>query len=261
MNESVCRADSRYVSVNKINRLWLEGACSYWVGVRSAKAGFTLAEVLITLGIIGVVAAMTIPGLMTAHLKHVTETKLEKAVSTLNQVIRLSEDENGQMENWDKTLSHKDFINRYFAPHMKIMQLCNPITDCGYKVKNAAQTWKNLRGVYSSYSGANYRGRTPILAMDGIVYTFNFLNDGNASEVDNDKTIIIDINGYQKPNQFGKDVYFLYRVEEADSIIPYGADKSKEEIKKDCSVTGTGMYCAALIRDNGWKIPNGYPLK
>ena len=222
----------------------------------TSKLAFTLAEVLITLGIIGVVAAITIPGLITAHQKHVVETKLEKAVSSLNQVIRLSEDENGQMENWDKTLSHNEFIDRYFRPYMKIMQLCNPRVDCGYK-----NSWKMLNGSYGAYSAQNYRGRTPILAMDGIVYTFNFLNDGGEAESDNDKTIIIDINSYQEPNQFGKDVFFLYRVEEADSIIPYGADKTKEAIKNDCSKTGTGMYCAALIRENGWKIPNGYPFK
>ena len=60
--------------------------------------GFTLAEVLITLGIIGVVAALTIPNLMTAHKKHKIEAKLTKAVSTINQIIKQSEAENGEME-------------------------------------------------------------------------------------------------------------------------------------------------------------------
>ncbi len=35
--------------------------------------GFTLAEILITLGIIGIVAAMTIPALITKHKRHVVE--------------------------------------------------------------------------------------------------------------------------------------------------------------------------------------------
>lgn len=52
---------------------------------------FTLAEILITLGVIGVVAAITIPGLITAHKKHVTATKLERAVSVITQAIRLSD--------------------------------------------------------------------------------------------------------------------------------------------------------------------------
>ena len=62
------------------------------------KTAFTLAEVLITLGIIGVVAAMTIPNLLTAHKKHVIESKLERAVSVINQTIKMSESENGEME-------------------------------------------------------------------------------------------------------------------------------------------------------------------
>ena len=77
---------------------------------------FTLAEILITLGIIGVVAAITIPSLMTAHKKHVTGAKLKKSVSTLNQAIKLSESENGELETWDKSLDQEEFINIYLRP-------------------------------------------------------------------------------------------------------------------------------------------------
>lgn len=60
-----------------------------------AKFGFTLSEVLITLGIIGVVAAMTIPILITNYQKKETVTKLRRAISILNQAYRLSFDDNG----------------------------------------------------------------------------------------------------------------------------------------------------------------------
>ncbi|MDE6138465.1 MAG: type II secretion system GspH family protein [Candidatus Gastranaerophilales bacterium] len=53
-----------------------------------SKAGFTLAEVLITLGIIGVVAAITIPGLLTRSEQNVTVTKLERAISVLNKAYK-----------------------------------------------------------------------------------------------------------------------------------------------------------------------------
>ena len=56
---------------------------------------FTLAEVLITLGIIGVVAAMTIPTLMTKYQKHVALTRLKKTYSQLNQVFKLLNEEQG----------------------------------------------------------------------------------------------------------------------------------------------------------------------
>lgn len=221
------------------------------------NCGFTLAEVLITLGIIGVVAALTIPTLMTAHKKHETAAKLKKAVSTINQAIKLSESENGELENWDRSLTQKDFINKYFAPYMKISQLCIPATVCGYK---SDVEWRQLNGILGNYGSINNGGRTPFLAFDGVVYAYSAFAAGSASIVgDNDRVIIVDINGAQKPNQFGKDVFFLYRIEEEDSIIPYGADKTNDEIKKSCSKTGNGFYCAALIRANGWEIPNDYP--
>lgn len=221
-----------------------------------AQKGFTLSEVLITLGIIGVVAAITIPGLITNYRKHVAATTLEKSISTLNQTIKLSENENGELETWDKSLHHEEFIDKYFRPYIKIMQTCNPITKCGYKSQTP---WKNLTGAAAGiYGSPNHRGRTPFIAMDGILYTFGFINDGGAPDSNNDKIIIIDINNSRGPNQFGKDIFFLYRKDEA-SIYPYGADKSSKEIRNDCSKNGQGLYCAAWIRENGWKIPSDYP--
>ena len=51
------------------------------------KQAFTLAEVLITLGIIGVVAAMTLPALIQSYANTVVETRLAKFYSTINQAI------------------------------------------------------------------------------------------------------------------------------------------------------------------------------
>ena len=55
------------------------------------KNGFTLAEVLITLGIIGIVAAMTLPALVGKYQKKVTVTRLKKFYSTMQQAIQLAE--------------------------------------------------------------------------------------------------------------------------------------------------------------------------
>lgn len=222
------------------------------------NCGFTLAEVLITLGIIGVVAALTIPTLMTAHKKHVTAAKLKRAVSSINQAIKLSESENGEVENWDRTLPQNEFIDKYFRPYMKITQVCNPVTDCGYK---SDAPWTYMNGTTNgSYSHPNFGDRTPFLTMDGFMYTYSiFPNDSDLIMSNNNRIIIVDINGSEKPNQFGKDVFFLYRIEEEDSIIPYGANKTDGEIRRSCSKTGDGFYCAALIRANGWEIPNSYP--
>lgn len=225
-----------------------------------AKAGFTLAEVLITLGIIGVVAAMTIPNLMTAHKKRVIESKLKKAVSTINQAIKLSESENGELETWDKTLPKEEFVKKYFSPYMKVMKICTNEDRCGYNMKSP-NIWSYLNGTPNGcYNSPFNNDRTPFISMDGILYVFGFSPISGVA-ADNDKIIIIDINGSEKPNKFGHDVFFLVRNEQADSITPYGADKGHNAIKNDCSATGSGMYCAAWIYQNGWNIPSGYPIK
>ena len=58
--------------------------------------GFTLAEVLITLTVIGVVAALTLPTVISHHNKKVVETKLAKFYSTMNEAIQRSIIDNGE---------------------------------------------------------------------------------------------------------------------------------------------------------------------
>ena len=67
---------------------------------RNDRAAFTLAEVLITLGIIGVVAALTLPNLIENHQKQVTASHLKKMYSIVKNAVNLAEIENGPKENW-----------------------------------------------------------------------------------------------------------------------------------------------------------------
>ena len=89
---------------------------------------FTLAEVLITLGIIGIVAAMTIPSLMTKYRKSIVETRLKDSYSIFANAIRLAESEYGtgfeptegiSGNGWNRRNAKAVFDN-YFRPFMKI---------------------------------------------------------------------------------------------------------------------------------------------
>ena len=74
------------------------------------KRAFTLAEVLITLGIIGIVVALTMPALIWNYRKKQTVTQLKKVYSALQQSILMSQNEYGDIADWDWTLSTKDFF-------------------------------------------------------------------------------------------------------------------------------------------------------
>lgn len=103
----------------------------------NGQIAFTLAEVLITLGIIGVVAALTLPNLIADYRASVVETRLKKFYSVMNQAILHSVNENGEVENWnyfiDQTTDDDgEYINKsdisdlsfqkYLAPYLKIIE-------------------------------------------------------------------------------------------------------------------------------------------
>ena len=90
------------------------------------RMGFTLAEVLITLGIIGIVASMTIPTLVGKYRKQVVVTRMQKFYSSFNQAIKLSELDNGEMSTWNMMGGGNyntpegsiEFFNNYLKKYM-----------------------------------------------------------------------------------------------------------------------------------------------
>ena len=68
--------------------------------MKELQQAFTLAEVLITLGIIGIVAAMTIPNLMTKYYEKRTVNQLKEIQSIIAQSVRMSEEEFGDASSW-----------------------------------------------------------------------------------------------------------------------------------------------------------------
>ena len=65
------------------------------------KFAFTLSEVLITIAIIGIVAILTVPNLVTQYQKFVVETRLKKAYVTFTQAMQLAIAEYGSPKHWD----------------------------------------------------------------------------------------------------------------------------------------------------------------
>ena len=219
---------------------------------------FTLAEVLITLGIIGVVAAMTIPTLITGYQKKVTVAKLQKAIAVFNQAYRLSYNDNGDI---DDSLSTEQIFNTYWAPYIKRAVLCTSAYVCRYKSNDPFYTTsKNRAGFTLIHPSSRYVFMTP----DGFTYIiFKTSFNIDRSEVKS-KLITVDINGAEGPNRYGRDVFALKYESGGNGIVPMGNDKTDRQINKSCSktstvITATDSYCAERIRRNGWVIDKDYP--
>lgn len=228
------------------------------------KKGFTLAEVLITLGIIGVVAAMTIPNLITGYQKTQAVQRLKKAYSVMQQAIKLSEEDNGDVGSWDTTLKGKEFFHMYLFNYLKVMNEYSST-----ELKKLAPR-KNLNG--TEYVGKVYNNANAyhFTLLDGSMITthLNSTSEGGL-------WVGIDVNGLAKPNQLGRDT-FLYFFSTEYGLRPlgdrgtpsnwsYGTYTRKKVGPKgshahSCTKSKQGYWCAALIMQDGWTMSSDYPF-
>ncbi len=233
------------------------------------KRAFTLAEVLITLGIIGVVAAMTIPTLINSYKKKVVETQLKHSYSIINQAVKLSVAENDEVAGWDFTLPAEEFMKRYFTPYIKV------------DVKKVSTDTGMLGDIESA------------LSINGTQFLINRYTVRPTGGLYHFLRITVDINGTQKPNQQGRDRFNFYIVPTAKNVyntgegdclhyVPsegvyydgYGftdkelisyswrgcrGEKAKDKDYDDESAINS--FCVGMIARNNWKIPKDYPFK
>ena len=224
-----------------------------------AKFAFTLAEVLITLGIIGIVAAMTIPTLISNYQKKQTVTKLQKAISILNQAYKLSFDDVGEPSAQEAfNMGAEQYFQTYWAPYIKTALICTTYQQCGYK---NIQPWVRPNNRNDSLAVVDPDHRATFYTADGFLYVIFTAAGDTGAEVANHK-VIVDINGAEGPNKLGRDVFFLTRVEkDGAGIQTLGMDESDQSINRECSTAGLSLYCAERIRRAGWEIDKSYPWK
>ncbi len=216
-------------------------------------SGFTLAEVLITLAIIGVVAALTIPTVVKNYQKQQTIAKLKKAWSMISQAYNMSQAQNGMYQTWDKAvdIGTAQYFNQYWKPYLKVSKVCTSYSDCGYK---ALAPWKHSNGNNSTTNVVSTTSRTTFLTPDGILFII-FTSSGSLAVND---SVIIDLNGSKEPNVFGKDLFRFTRTDKG--ILPNCyATNNMTTINNNCSKTGAGDCCAAKLSRDGWEMKDNYP--
>ena len=244
----------------------------------SKKAAFTLAEVLITLGIIGVVAAMTIPTLVANYRKAKVETDLKTSYSILQNLVKLSTVENGDPSTWGITNDDHDTFDKYFLPYLKGVYNCDPA-----EIESANETQKGRcqTAIYTSednYINTNLAKKKYILSNGiGIMY-----RSGGALTTTQRRGIFwIDISRGDKL-VMGKNVFTYnlvvvnngYFVTGTKDYMPnksfcdsayISRSKLINNCKRGASVIedgfSMGLECTAMIECNGWKIPDDYPIK
>ena len=223
---------------------------------------FTLAEVLITLGIIGVVAVLTMPPLIAKYQKKETAVRLVKTYAELSQAVKLSEIDNDIVDNWNYSLGAQAFFDKYLKNYMKKVTIL------------PSSKWKSLVS-YKMLNGTAFDNSCLLYDVSTIGV---MLSNGTIMyiipQTTQFKLIYIDINGLNPPNKYGKDL-FSFSIQPTYGLVPYGfgttnssGDTFGTEYNRAiligtsnsaCKKSGTGTWCAALIRLDGWEIKNDYP--
>jgi len=214
-------------------------------GNHSSLRGFTLAEVLIVLGIIGVVAALTMPPLISNYKKRVVENKLKQTYSIFNQAIRLSEIKNGEASTWitpssayGSSVNSKKCLNTYILPYLN-----------GLKKFEDNQTYIKIflnNGVYTYWAWNG--GHFEVYTRFKLPKSENFV-DGIG----------------------GKDYFLFYLRPNLRDFVPAGWQFTQTKVGLmteggglhacNNNIRGFHINCARLIMLNGWRIPKDYPFK
>lgn len=204
------------------------------------KHGFTLAEILITVGIVGTVAAVTMPALLSNSQKNGIGPAVAKAYNTLNDAtnIMLASSASTSVQSVLGSQTYAEKIKKYAK-----LSTASDIPD------------------YKKYSGGSLSvGSVHALqSSDGMLFLISSIgNDGY--------NVYVDTNGLAKPNTAGKDL-FLFFVSDDGSILPYGGSAYGEKFsggilyESNCYVDSNGnahvsdaLTCTGFIADNGWKV-------
>ena len=217
---------------------------------KGSKAGFTLAEVLITLGIIGIVAAMTIPNLNAKLQTKQTVVKLEAAHSILSRAYKLAVYENGDVESWDigksDTTEGANKLMNYFLPALKTAQVCGTSkTGC------FAKKYISARGQQVPWQPDTWQRYAGVKLLNGLPILFFSLGTGCTNKA-LCGMIRIDVNGERKPNQYGVDT-FQFNIT-SEGIVPSGAINADEnglcDYNYNNKVAESGIHCTSWIMKN-----------
>ncbi len=216
------------------------------------RNAFTLAEVLITLGIIGIVASMTLPTLTAKTRKAEATARLKKFYSVMNQAITMAENDYGFCGDWEyEKMSDYDnpdsvnanygvseaFSKKYLIPYMKI-------------TGSREQEWITAQNqILKGYS---------ITFPDGSV-----MNSKVGSCID----ISFDVNGDRKPNKRGYDQFIFVFCNSKYSVLKnkkrcfssYKPESTRDENLQNCK--DEPYYCSALLQWDNWEFKDDYPYK
>lgn len=254
------------------------------------KKGFTLAEVLITLGVIGVVAAMTMPALIAKYEKHIVLTRLQRTFNVLSNALVAAQAEYGDPAGWTFTGLNDEytdessarvneiFASTYITPYLAKGYDFFPsksLSDLGYKTNITNRAGFSMTIITLTKKGVSLRLNDGTIIFPAAILV---KATGNVSWKGQSRITGVyyyaDVNGTKGPNVLGKDVFCLsfYLISrprlmfDLPSTISYNEagitgvkikPYTRDDLIQNCK--NVGEYCGYLLQSDGWKFNYDYP--
>ena len=173
--------------------------------MKNKDFGFTLSEVLITLGIIGVVAAITLPVVINKINDIKFNSQRKKALSAIEQVYWQIYEEHGAFPEGLCSINDSKCFGELFKQKLK----ADYETEWYPSTDELPECWKNKN--VANRSEQHYCFST----MDNIFYDFDMEYKDRAPIIN------IDVNGSNKPNKWGKDIYSIRITDRKFKVYSY----------------------------------------
>lgn len=211
--------------------------------MRYKNKAFTLSELLIALGIIGVIATLSIPSIVSTIQYNILATQLKNNVVAIQQAI-----EDQKVEHKTQDLDDTDFKSaESFYSIMSKAQTCSGDTKCWGEKYRAISV--------DAYEPAIPKDGEGIKLKNGATLSYKYtktMKQGDESEMNNSlrknefARIYIDVNGPEQPNIIGRDLFRIIIFENGNirgsgSLNPGTCDETTE--------------CFNALMRNNWKMP------
>ncbi len=233
-----------------------------FVSGQTVRFGFTLAEVLVTLGIIGVVSAMTVPTLMQNHQRKTYVVQLHKVYNELQQAFVQYMADRNALNLREAGITDQDTMNNFVTTYFKIVSRCsdpNDVKPCFDDPNNYKKISGNVANGFTNCQNST-DGCTFTLASGATIRPWLAGSDELAFIV-----AVVDVNGPKGPNVFGRD-FFDMCIDvngNIDSCLPNGTvpsfplteDKRDELFNSGCLGNSASIYgCFGKILNDNWQM-------
>jgi len=208
--------------------------CVWSVRLILKKFAFSLAEVLVTLTVIGVLAAFTIPTVLQNMEDAQYKTAAKAAYSKISQAVTNMVKEEGTLSQY---IGNNASFKQQFIKYFNVSKDCN-MNDC-VPEEDLSNIYKTIGNNPANTNGMGGEGQ--FVTNDGM-----FFNIQNTVSHDGHIIIVVDVNGYEKkPNVYGRDT-FAFEIYN-DKVLPMGASGTRLGESSVCNRTATdalqGLGC------------------